>query len=81
LHRRHELVAPGPSADDVEHSIKKAMEWNAKLDAESVTVESNNGTVTLRGTVSSFADHDEAVAAAWASPGVTAVKDHILVAY
>jgi len=76
-----ELVAPGPSADDVDHSIKKAMERNAKLDTESVTVESKNGTVTLRGTVSSFADHDEAVAAAWAAPGVTAVKDHILVAY
>jgi len=76
-----ELVAPGPSADNVEHSIKKAMERNAKLDAESVTVESKNGTVTLRGTVSSFVDHDEAVAAAWAAPGVTDVKDHILIAY
>jgi osmotically-inducible protein OsmY len=76
-----ELVAPGPSAGGVEHSIKKAMERNAKLDAESVTVESKNGMVTLRGTVSSFADHDEAVAAAWAAPGVTDVKDHILVAY
>jgi osmotically-inducible protein OsmY len=76
-----ELVVPGPSADDVEHSIKKAMERNAKLDAESVTVDSKNGTVTLRGTVSSFADHDEAVAAAWAAPGVTDVKDHIVVAY
>jgi osmotically-inducible protein OsmY len=76
-----ELVAPGPSSDDVEHSIKNAMERNAKLDAKSVTVESKNGTVTLSGTVSSFADHDEAVGAAWAAPGVTDVKDHILVAY
>lgn len=76
-----DLVAPGPSADDVEHSIKRAMERNAKLDAESVSVDSSNGTVTLRGTVSSWADHDEAVAAAWAAPGVTQVKDHILVAY
>jgi hypothetical protein len=40
------------------------------------------GTVNpLRGPVSSWADHDEAVAAAWAAPGVTRVKDHILVAY
>jgi osmotically-inducible protein OsmY len=31
--------------------------------------------------VSSWADHDEAVAAAWAAPGVTRVKDHILIAY
>ncbi len=75
------LVAPGPSAHDVQHSIKKAMERNAKLDAESVSVESENGTVTLRGTVSSWADHDEAVSAAWAASGVTRVKDHILVAY
>jgi osmotically-inducible protein OsmY len=37
--------------------------------------------VTLSGTVSSFADHDEAVAAAWAAPGVTDVKDHVLVGY
>jgi osmotically-inducible protein OsmY len=76
-----ELVPPGPSAQDLEHSIKKAMERNAKLDANSVSVESSNGTVTLRGTVSSWADHDEAVEAAWAAPGVTRVKDHIHVAY
>jgi osmotically-inducible protein OsmY len=76
-----ELVGPAPSAGDVKHSIKKAMERSAKLDADSVSVESSNGTVTLRGTVSSFADHDEAVAAAWAAPGVTDVKDHVLVAY
>jgi osmotically-inducible protein OsmY len=76
-----ELIAPGPTADDVEHSIKKAMERNAKLDAKSVSVESSDGTITLRGTVSSWADHDEAVGAAWAAPGVTSVKDHILVAY
>jgi osmotically-inducible protein OsmY len=31
--------------------------------------------------VSSWADHDEAVAAAWAAPGVNNVKDRILVAY
>jgi osmotically-inducible protein OsmY len=76
-----ELIAPGPTADDVEHSIEKAMERNAKLDAKSVSVDSSDGTITLGGTVSSWADHDEAVAAAWAAPGVTRVKDHILVAY
>jgi osmotically-inducible protein OsmY len=76
-----ELVPPAPSAYDVEHSIKKAMERNAKLDAESVSVESSDGTITLHGTVTSWADHDEAVAAAWAAPGVTRVKDHILVSY
>jgi osmotically-inducible protein OsmY len=76
-----DLVPPAPSAGDVQHSIKKAMERNAKLDADGVSVDSSNGTITLHGTVSSWADHDEAVAAAWAAPGVTDVKDRILVAY
>src|SRR5262245_8381564 len=75
------LVPPGPATHDIEHSIKKAMERSAKLDAESVEVSSENGTITLRGTVSSWADHDAAVNAAWAAPGVSRVKDHILVAY
>ena len=76
-----DLVPPGPSAHDVAHSIKKAMERSAKLDAESVEVKSENGTITLNGTVGSWADHDEAVDAAWAAPGVTRVKDHITVLY
>jgi osmotically-inducible protein OsmY len=76
-----ELVAPGPTAGDVKHSIKKAMERNAKLDADGVSVESSNGQVTLHGTVSSWAEHDDAVDAAWAAPGVMRVKDRILVAY
>jgi osmotically-inducible protein OsmY len=76
-----ELTGPPPSADDVKHSIKKAMERNAKLDADSVSVESSNGDITLHGTVSSWADHDEAVSAAWAAPGVKRVKDHIIVDY
>ncbi len=76
-----DLVPPSPTAGDVQHSIKKAMERNAKLDADTVSVDSSNGTITLDGTVSSWADHDEAVSAAWAAPGVTNVKDHIHVAY
>jgi osmotically-inducible protein OsmY len=76
-----DLVPAASSSGDVKHSIKKAMERNAKLDADSLSVDSSNGTITLDGTVSSWADHDEAVAAAWAAPGVTDVEDHILVAY
>jgi len=76
-----DLVPPSPTAGDVQHSIKKAMERNAKLDADSVSVDSSYRTITLDGTVNSWADHDEAVSAAWAAPGVTNVKDHIHVAY
>jgi osmotically-inducible protein OsmY len=74
------LTGPPPNAHDVHHDIKKALERNAKLDAESLTVETSDRTVTLKGTVSSWAEHDEAVATAWSAPGVQKVRDHILVA-
>jgi osmotically-inducible protein OsmY len=75
------ILPPAPTTGELETAIEKAMERNARLDAENVKVESSNGTVTLSGTVRSWADHDDAVSAAWAAPGVTSVKDHILVLY
>ena len=75
------IVPDGPPASEVKQSIAKAMKRNAKLDADELSVESTNGTVVLSGVVSSWADHDAAVDAAWAAPGVTLVDDQILVAY
>jgi osmotically-inducible protein OsmY len=75
------LLPPGPSADDVHHSIKEALERNAKHDAAGISVESSGGIVTLSGTVDSWADHDAAVAAAWRAPGVTGVDDYIVIDY
>jgi len=76
-----DIVPPTPSPKDVEHSIKKAMGRDAKLDANNVSVKTSNGTATLTGTVRSFAEHDSAVAAAWSAPGITAVDDRIDVFY
>ena len=76
------LIAPPPIANDVKHSIKKAMERDAKLDAGRVQVESaDNGTVKLTGRVRSWAERDAAVGAAWAAPGVLEVEDDLMVAY
>jgi osmotically-inducible protein OsmY len=76
------LIAPPPVAGDVRHSIKKAMERDAKLDAQGVHVESaDNGMVKLSGSVRSWAEHDAAVVAAWNAPGVLEVDDELLVAY
>ena len=75
------LTGSNPTAGDVRHSIDKAFKRNAKLDADQLTVETKDGTVTLKGTVRSWAEHDEAVEAAWAAPGVRDVKDHMFVAY
>jgi len=72
---------PKPRAEDVKEQIGEAFKRNAGLDADSLTVTTSNGKVTLKGEVSSWAEHDEAVAAAWEAPGVTHVDDRIVVDY
>ena len=76
-----DLVYPTPSAGDVKDSIKKAFKRNAALDAGDLHISTDNGTVTVKGTVSSWAEHDEAIGAAWAAPGVTTVRDDLTVMY
>ena len=76
-----EIKHPKPDAGDVKDSIKKAFKRNAALDAGDLDVATSNGSVTLRGTVRSWSEHDEAVDAAWAAPGVTAVYDDLSVVY
>jgi osmotically-inducible protein OsmY len=76
-----ELIGPPPDAGDVQDDIKRAFKRNAKLDAKDLSVETSDHTVTVSGTVRSWAEHDEAIDAAWAAPGVRNVKDRIAVAY
>jgi osmotically-inducible protein OsmY len=76
-----ELTKPDPSAKDVKHSIEKAFGRSAKLDAKALAVDTHAGTVTVTGVVSSWAEHDAAIATAWSAPGVTNVEDHITVDY
>jgi osmotically-inducible protein OsmY len=75
------ITGPTPSAADLAHSIKKAMVRDARLDADGLDVETSGGTVTLTGMVSSWPEHDAALAAAWAAPGVTNVNDRIAIMY
>ena len=75
------LDNPTPDAYDVQLSIKKALQRDAKIDADNLTVQTMDGTVTLTGDVGSWSEHDAALAAAWAAPGVTDVDDEISVRY
>jgi osmotically-inducible protein OsmY len=75
------LESPTPYAGDVKQSIKKALERDAKLDADNIQVETTNGTATLTGNVGSWGEHDAAVAAAWAAPGVSGVDDRLSIYY
>jgi osmotically-inducible protein OsmY len=76
-----DLTHTEPVPGDVEEAIRKAFKRNAKIDGDDLSVDTNDGTVALSGSVSSWAEHDEALAAAWAAPGVTGVDDYIEVDY
>ena len=71
------LVGPQPNARHVKYAIEQALQRHATLDARGIGVDTDNGTVTLTGTVRSWLEHDAALAAAWAAPGVVDVDDRI----
>lgn len=66
-------IKPLAKSVDVKSKIEQAFRRNAGLDARRITVATFNGGVILAGTVASWAERDDAVAAAWAAPGVTSV--------
>ena len=71
-----------PDGRDIKNDISDAFRRSARLDADELSVDTPSyGTVILAGAVSSWAEHDEAVAAAWSAPGVTEVDDRIVVEY
>ena len=71
-----------PDGRDIKTDISRAFRRSARLDADELSVETTSyGMVVLAGTVNSWAEHDEAVAAAWSAPGVTEVDDQIVVEY
>jgi osmotically-inducible protein OsmY len=79
VHNRLRVVFP-VSADDVAERITDAIGVNAIVGADSLTVTVRDDAVTLSGTVRSRADHDTALMAAAAAPGVTDVHDEMRVA-
>jgi len=68
---------PKVSVGDVKQRIEQALERAAELDAGKISVEAVEGKVTLRGTVNSWTERDEAEWAAWAAPGVSRVENDI----
>ena len=69
-----------PSPTDIKQRIEAALLRDAETDAQRIQVEVNGSNVTLRGTVRSYAEKQEAARVAWSGPGVKAVENQIQVA-
>jgi osmotically-inducible protein OsmY len=75
-------LAKAPDACAAADAISCAFRRDAVLEADGLSVATfSGGLVVLSGTVSSWAAHDYAVAAAWSAAGVTGVDDRISVEY
>lgn len=74
-------LKPHLEPNEIENDIKRAFERHAALDSQQVNVKIVGGQVTLTGNVPSWFERDEAVHAAWSAPGVTEVKNQIVVGY
>jgi osmotically-inducible protein OsmY len=66
-------------APEVRTRIVSALKRSADIDASRITVEANDGEVVLRGRVHSWSARSDAEQAAWSAPGVTKVKDELMV--
>jgi osmotically-inducible protein OsmY len=74
-------LTPQVAPSDVKRRIEAAFKRNAAVDASKIRIEATGGDVTLKGSVRSWMERQEAENAAWAAPGVTHVDDQVTVGY
>ena len=74
------LKKPAVLPSEVKAKIDEALRRAADIDADRINVSVVRNTVTLKGTVSSWAELQAAEHAAWSAPGVTSVEDDLVIA-
>lgn len=70
-------VPPLTTTTDVKAKIEEAFRRHAQLDADTIRVSLDDGTLVLSGEVHTLRERNDAEAAAWAAPGVTKVDNRI----
>jgi osmotically-inducible protein OsmY len=72
-------LKPRAEPSEIKRKIQQAFRRNAEVDSNRIMVEADGSAVTLKGTVRSWIEREEAERAAWAAPGVTTVANQIVV--
>ena len=72
-------VKARPTSAGIKTRIEQAFKRSAEVDANRIAADITDGTVTLRGTVRTWAEKQEAERVAWASPGVARVQNLLLI--
>ncbi len=72
-------IRPSLAPENIKHRIEDAFRRIAQVDADHIVVDTHGSDVTLRGEVRSWAERDQAQRTAWSAPGVTNVKNELVV--
>jgi osmotically-inducible protein OsmY len=72
-------IKPQVQRFEVRAKIAKALARTAALDAAAISIQTDDGNVTLRGKVHSLSERRLVEDAAWSAPGVTEVNDRLTV--
>lgn len=67
------------ASDDIGRKIAQALQRHAEREVKHIGIDVKDGTVTLSGTVHSYAERALARGVAWSAPGVRAVVDDLVV--